>query len=380
MDKEQIQRLGQIAFDINAHLPQTRQADIFAEGERVVRDVLTPLGVGERLVLVVGGGGYIGTVLTGHLLDRGYRVRNLDLFVYKHDSAIYHLLNRPGYEYVRGDLADEAQMEKALNGVTDVVLLAGLVGDPVTKKFPEAAACINDDGQDLILRLLAKRKLNKVVFVSTCSNYGLVEGDVLADETWELQPLSLYAKSKVRVEQRLLELKGQVDFTPTILRFATAFGLSPRMRFDLTVSEFTRALALGEDLLVYDGHTWRPYCHVQDFSELIRRVLEAPRDLVAFDVFNAGGDANNYTKQMIVDAVLSQVPGAKVRYQEHGADPRNYRVNFAKVRERLLFEPRWTVPDGIRELVGAVRQGLFHDISQPESYFGNWNVNYGVEG
>ena len=108
--------------------------------------------------------------------------------------------------------------------------------------------------------------------------YGLVERDQLADEAFELNPLSLYAKSKVRIEKRLLDRRDvEPDYTPTVLRFATAFGLSPRMRFDLTVSEFTRDMFIGKDLLVFDAETWRPYCHVQDFSEVIRRVLEAPR-------------------------------------------------------------------------------------------------------
>ena len=124
------------------------------------------------------------------------------------------------------------------------------------------------------------------------------------------------------------ELKNKTDMCPTVLRFATAFGLSPRMRFDLTISNFTRDMAMGKDLLVYDANTWRPYCHVQDFARLIHTVLEAPSKKVAFEVFNAGGDLNNATKQMIVDSILKKIPDAKVRYLEHGSDPRNYRVNF----------------------------------------------------
>ena len=148
------------------------------------------------------------------------------------------------------------------------------------------------------------------------------------------------------------------------------------MRFDLTISEFTRDMFLGKDLLVFDADTWRPYCHIRDFAELIRRTLEAPVDNVAFDVFNAGGEQNNFTKQMIVDAILKQLPEAQVRYQEHGADPRNYRVDFSKIQERLLFEPAYAVKDGIRELIAALQQGLFRDISQPTSFHGNWEINY----
>ena len=107
------------------------------------------------------------------------------------------------------------------------------------------------------------------------------------------------------------------------------------MRFDLTVSEFTKELALGHELLVYDANTWRPYCHVLDFGRLIDVVLQAPVEKIAFEVFNAGGEVNNYTKQGIVDAILEQLPNAQVKYKEHGVDPRNYRVDFSKVRKNL---------------------------------------------
>ncbi|CDL00621.1 conserved protein of unknown function [Magnetospirillum gryphiswaldense MSR-1 v2] len=370
-DSHQYQTAHHVAFSVNAHLPDSYQTEIFDEALRMTSEILEKHGLQQRKVLIVGGAGYIGSVLTGHLLDSGYQVRCADLLVYGNGLTVVPYLSRPGYEFVHADLSDEAQFVSLLEGITDVVLLAGLVGDPVTKNFSEAAARINDAGHETMLKLLNGRGLNRVIFVSTCSNYGLIEGDQFADENFELKPLSLYAKSKVAVEKALLSQKD-VDYTPVVLRFATAFGLSPRMRFDLTVSEFTRALALGEDLLVFDAHTWRPYCHVRDFSELIRCAIEAPKARVAFQVFNAGGDSNNNTKQMIVDQILEQLPDAKVRYQEHGADPRNYRVDFGKVFRVLHFQPRFTVADGVRELIAAIRQGLFHDIAQPTSYYGNW--------
>ena len=154
-----------------------------------------------------------------------------------------------------GDLCDPEDMQRALDGITDVILLAGLVGDPITKKYPEASQAINDVGIKNCIDQLNGLGLEHLVFVSTCSNYGLVEDDQLADEKFELKPLSLYAKSKVAIEQYIIGLNGNVDYTPTVLRFATAFGLSTRMRFDLTVSEFTRELVLGRELLVYDTNT-----------------------------------------------------------------------------------------------------------------------------
>ena len=159
-------------------------------------------------------------------------------------------------------------------GVTDVILLAGLVGDPITKNYPKEAHQINNIGIKNCIDQLNGLGLNRFVFVSTCSNYGLIKNNQKANEKFPLNPLSLYAKSKVAIEEYILELRGKVDFKPTILRFATAFGISSRMRFDLTISEFTRKIALGHELLIYDANTWRPYCHVLDFARLIDIVFQ----------------------------------------------------------------------------------------------------------
>jgi len=165
---------------------------------------------------------------------------------------------------------------------------------------------------------------------------------------------------------------------PTILRFATAFGLSPRMRFDLTVSEFTRDLAMGKELLIYDAHTWRPYCHVQDFARLIQMVIEAPTEKVSFEVLNAGGDVNNATKQMIVDTILEKIPNGKVCYQNHDSDPRNYRVSFKKVKSVLGFEPEYTIQDGIDELIEAINNHVFDNVDENKNFFGNYEIHYPI--
>ena len=180
--------------------------------------------------------------------------------------------------------------------------------------------------------------------------------------------------SKVAAEKKLLSMRGETDFSPTVLRFATAFGISPRMRFDLTVSEFTRDLALGKELLVFDADTWRPYCHVRDFARLIQIVLEAPKHKVANEVFNAGGDINNYTKQMIVDAIMEYLPKSKVRYQKHGSDPRNYRVDFSRVREELNFSPQYTVKNGIVELLSAIENRVFEHVEKYPVVYGNYKI------
>ena len=327
---------------------------------------------------MIGGGGYVGPVLTEHLLIRGYRVRNMDLFLYATQEVLAPFAGHPRFEMVLADHCDRARLAQALDGVSDVVVLSGLVGDPITRKYPDAHRVINHDGILGLLDLLDGRGLDRVVFVSTCSNYGFMEGDTLAGEDHALKPLSLYAEAKVAVERRLLALGGKVDYRPTILRFATAFGLAPRMRFDLTVSEFTREMYLGRELLVYDSHTWRPYCHLGDFCDVIERVLEAPEHDVAFQVFNAGGDAGNFTKQMIVDAIVEFLPDAPIRYENRGQDARNYRVDFAKIRAVLGFEPRHTVREGIAELIEALDQHRFDDVDARPNFYGNYEIDYPV--
>jgi nucleoside-diphosphate-sugar epimerase len=329
-----------------------------------------------KSVLLIGGAGYIGLVLTDHFLAAGYKVTCLDRLLYQNNFCMTPYLGHPGYRFCYGDIRDTRAIDEALQGVSHVVLLAGLVGDPITKKYPDASHAINDEGILRCLDFINGKGLERVVFISTCSNYGLIKSDELADENFPLNPLSLYAKAKVAAERDLLSKKGKIDYAPTVLRFATAFGLSPRMRFDLTVNEFTRELALGHELLVFDAATWRPYCHVRDFARLIHRVIEAPREKVAFEVFNAGGEINNFTKQGIIDTILRYLPDAKVRYQQHGSDPRNYRVSFRKVREALGFEPEYTVEHGVKELLSAINEHVFDRADTMRNFHGNYEIEY----
>jgi nucleoside-diphosphate-sugar epimerase len=328
--------------------------------------------------LIIGGEGYIGNIVTQTLLDNGYVVTSLDNLIYNNRICVLNKKNHKNYHFVYGDMLNSKTLKPLVKKTDAVVLLAGLVGDPITKKYPKESALVNDKGIKNVIDLCAEHNIEKLVFVSTCSNYGLIESDELADENHELNPLSLYAKSKVNAEKYIFSLKGKTDMNPTILRFATAFGLSPRMRFDLTVSEFTRDLLIGNELLVYDAHTWRPYCHVKDFGRLIQIVIEAPEQKVSFEVFNAGGEVNNATKQMIVDSIIEKISNGKVHYQEHGSDPRNYRVNFKKVQSVLGFKPIYTIKDGVEELVDAIHNHVFDHVDENRNFFGNYDISYPI--
>jgi len=329
-------------------------------------------------VLLIGGEGYIGNIVAQNLMSNGSIVTSYDNLMYNNHQCVLNKIQLDNCNFIYGDMQDKKRLDSIIENFDAVVLLAGLVGDPITKKYPEESALINDQGVKNVIDLCAKYNVENFIFISTCSNYGLIENNELADENYRLNPLSLYAKSKVNAEKYILSLKDKTNMHPTILRFATAFGLSSRMRFDLTVSEFTRELAMSKELLVYDAHTWRPYCHVQDFSRLIQMVLEAPKEKVAFEVFNAGGDVNNATKQMIVDMILNKIPDGKVKYQKYGSDPRNYRVNFNKVKTVLGFEPKYNIQDGINELVEAIDNHVFDHVDENRNFHGNYEINYRI--
>lgn len=328
-----------------------------------------------KKVLLIGGAGYIGTGLSEDLLNDGHDVRCLDRFIYDNNSSITHLVSRENYEFMWGDFCNEDTLKNAFDGVDKVVILGGLVGDPITKTYPKEAEEINQDGVRLCLDYANKVGVERLIFISTCSNYGLMEDGKLADEDSPLNPLSAYAKAKVDAEKYLLEMSDSKSFTSTILRFATAFGLSSRMRFDLTISQFVYETMSGDELVVYDSETWRPYCHVKDFSRLIRMVLNAPKEQVDGQVFNAGGDENNFTKKKIIEAISKHIDTSNVSYKENGGDPRNYRVNFSKVRNVLGFEPKYSVEDGIKELKVAIENKIFKDMATNPKKYGNYELS-----
>jgi len=202
----------------------------------------------------------------------------------------------------------------------------------------------------------------RFVFASTCSNYGrMTDPELLMDETSALHPLSLYAETKVGFELELLDPLRSGPICATSLRFATIFGVSPRMRFDLTVNEFTRDLWADRELEVFGEQFWRPYIHVRDAGRAVRTVLDADPSEVEHEVFNAGRSGENYRKLDLVEEIGRQTPRGRVSYVKRDEDPRDYKVSFDKIRETLGFETEMTVPDGIGEIIEALDEGRFGD-------------------
>jgi nucleoside-diphosphate-sugar epimerase len=328
----------------------------------------------DRHILIIGGAGYIGSVLTRMLLSKGYSVRCLDKLIYGNGKPISDLMEIKEFSFVYGDFGEDEILEKALSNITDVVLLAALVGDPICKKYPDLAKKTNEEYPKNLVQKLIGRNISRLIFTSTCSNYGLRTSDTPADEESDLNPQSLYAVTKIATEKFILENLDKLDYSPTILRLSTAFGISARMRFDLTISEFTKELAFGKDLIVFDENTWRPYCNVSDISDAIIKVLESPKEKVFGQVFNVGSNNNNYTKRMILDLIGKHIDTGRIEYKKGGFDPRNYRVSFNKIKEILDFDAQVSAEDSIIKLANAIKNNLFADADTQKNLYGNYEI------
>jgi nucleoside-diphosphate-sugar epimerase len=310
--------------------------------------------------LVTGGSGYIGALLVEELRDAGRQVRVLDSLLHRQDD-IADEQERSGVEVIRADIRDSDARRRALSGADAVVHLAAIVGDPACAIDPPVSDEVNVQATRALVADANEAGVKKLVFASTCSNYGrMADPNVPITEEGELRPVSLYAEQKVGMEQLILN-GGDGATEPTCLRFATVYGVGRRMRFDLTVNEFTRELWADRDLEVFGEQFWRPYIHVRDAARAVRTVLEAPSEKVAGKVFNAGRSGENYRKLDLVGEIGKQIERGKVSYVHRDEDPRDYKVSFDKIRAELGFETLMTVPDGIAEIVGALDAGAFGD-------------------
>ena len=314
-----------------------------------------------RRTLVTGGAGYVGSIVVAALLDAGHRVRVLDSVAVGDGSSLLQLQDRDGFEFVAGDVRDAGARSSALVDVDSVVHLAAIVGDPACARDPETARAVNLAGTTALLEESAERGVARFVFASTCSNYGkMAAGDAFATEDWELRPVSLYAETKVAAELEVLAA-SRAGFATTCLRFATVYGVSPRMRFDLTVNEFTRDALVAGKLVIYGEEFWRPYIHVRDAARAVTAVLGAPPEQIAGEVFNVGDTEENFRKRDLVDMLLSRLPDTSVERVAQAEDPRDYRVSFDKVRARLGFTITRRVDQGIDEVLALLRSGAVDD-------------------
>lgn len=313
-----------------------------------------------KKVLVTGGAGYIGSVVVRQLLNKGYAVRVIDSLKWGGD-ALYDVMQNPNLEFIKGDIRNEDDVNKSVKGVNGIIHLAAIVGDPACRKFADEARETNWNGSVNLFEAAEKEGVENFVFASTCSNYGkMEEGEGFVVETSTLNPVSLYAELKVKFEDYILNKRKDSNICATALRYSTVYGFSPRIRFDLTVNEFTRNMVLENFQEIWGQQFWRPYCHVDDLSRASILVLESPKEKVRANVFGVGDTNENYQKGMIIREVQKLVEG-DVKYVAKTEDPRDYRVDFTKIKEELGFSITKTVPDGIKEIKKIVETGIIND-------------------
>ncbi len=309
----------------------------------------------KRRILVTGGAGYLGSVLTGKLLMKGYKVRILDE-LWHGDIGITRYLNNPHFELMKGNMRDLQVAQAAVKDVETVIHLAAIVGDPACSLIHDATIGLNYLATSLLAQCGKYYGVQRFIFASTCSVYGF--GDMVFTEESKLNPVSLYARSKIQAEEALLEIASDT-FRPIILRKSTVYGLSPRMRFDLVVNLLVAKAVLEKQIPIFGGSQWRPFLHVSDAAEAYMACIEAPIDLVGGQTFNVGDNNQNFQLIGVGRIVKEYVPEADLICDEHDSDARSYRVDFNKIDEKLGFRSRLTVSDGVREIVEAFRKGRF---------------------
>ncbi len=294
-------------------------------------------------ILVTGGAGYVGGTLVPLLLREGHEVLVLDNLMYG-GAAILPLFGLPGFDFVRGDVCDPATLKRALRGADAVVHLSAIVGYPACKRDPELAVKVNLEATRLLNAL--REPEQKVLFASTGSNYGAVVGELCTEAT-PLRPLSLYGETKTKAEQELLK-SGNV----MVFRFATAFGVSPRMRLDLLINDFVYSAVRNRNLLIYEASFKRTFIHVRDMARAFLFGLEN-FDLMRDEAYNVGTELNNFSKRELAHLVKRHTD-YYLHFADVGSDEdqRNYEVSYRKL-EATGFRCLFSVEDGVRELIAA---------------------------
>jgi len=321
---------------------------------------------GNMNIFITGGAGYIGSVLTRLLLSKNNNVRVLDNLLFD-GEALTGVWSEPGFEFIRADIRDLEIVRKSLKNIDAVVHLAAIVGDPACSKNSDLASDVNLHGSLNLLEECKKQNISRFVFASTCSNYGKMDNsDSYVDENSELKPVSHYARTKVKVEKTIMNSEITKNVCATSLRFATVFGVSPRMRFDLVVNEFPKEMLIRKHLIVFGEQFWRPYIHVRDVGCAIMEVLNAPKEMVRNKAFNVGSSEQNFKKIQIVSMIQEHIPDARIEYVKKDEDPRDYRVNFSRFHNLFNFDTKINVKQGITEVIDLINQGIISDPDNPK--------------
>jgi nucleoside-diphosphate-sugar epimerase len=317
-------------------------------------------------VLVTGGAGYIGSLLTSELLRTGYQVTVQDSLLYSGESLL-GFLHHPNFTFVRADVTEPGTLRSSLRRdwvkPETVIHLAAIVGFPACQAVGKAASWkYNVEATKMVFEQAAALGARRFLFSSTYSNYGLSLDNKPVTEDSPFNPQSLYAETKVAAEEFLT---SQRDSTcaPLIFRLATLYGISPRTRFDLIINQFVLNAFTTRELIIYQRGYSRSFLHVRDVVRGFLLGMEAPEAKTRGQVYNLGTDSGNHTKDEIVGYVIKRLPETVVTYKDltFGGDMRDITVSFDKIRNELGFEATLTAEDGVREVVNALRNGIFRN-------------------
>ena len=311
-------------------------------------------------VLIVGGAGYIGSVLAEMLLQIGWRVRVLDNLLYDQDS-LSGFMQMDKFTFIQGDVCDLHTQVEAIKGIDCLVFLAEIVGDPSCKYVPQTSLKTNYLAVNSMATLCAHTNINRFIYTSSCSVYGAsYDSETMLNELSELNPVSHYGRMKIQTEQILFNQLNPL-FSPTILRLATVFGYSYRPRFDLVINTFAKNAYFDGNLTIHGGDQWRPNVHVKDVARAIVKAIDSPLKKVRKEVFNVGGNSENYTINDIAEMTSKVFSGCKILIEDDKVDKRNYRVDSSKIRDTLDFEPEFTVLQGLNELKKVFESGMIKE-------------------
>lgn len=310
-------------------------------------------------VLVTGGAGYVGSHVSRTLLALGYRVVVLDTLLFGKES-LKDLITHKNFTLVDGDVTNLETLIKAVANADHVIHLAGVVGDPASSLDPLQTMGQNHFATKMLIDVCKYYGVSRFIFASSCSVYG--SGDSLLNEKSGLQPVSLYAQSKLYAERELLREKGD-DFHPIILRFGTLYGLSPRMRFDLVANTMTAHAFTNKRITVDGGAQMRPLLHVEDAALACVAALEASLDNVSGEIFNVGDTNENYAIEDIAMVVKRYLPQTAIVNLETVKDRRNYKVSSQKINRVMKWKATRKLSEGIKEMIKAFKAGKFREWS-----------------
>jgi len=320
----------------------------------------------DRHILITGGAGYIGSLLTSELLRANYRVTVLDTLLFGGESLL-GFLHHPNFQFVKADVTEPRAIRDNVRGEWPmpqaIVHLAAIVGFPACQAVGRQAAWrYNVESTKMVFEQAAELDVERFVFASTYSNYGLSEDGKPVTEESPLNPQSLYAETKIAAEEYLLSQKDATT-APLSFRFATLYGVSPRTRFDLIVNQFVLEAFTKRELIIYQRGYSRSFVHVRDTVRGIIMGLETEDSKVRGQVFNLGTPEGNYTKDDIVGLILKRIPETIVEYKDltFGGDMRDITVSFEKIRRVLGFNTTLSVDDGIREVLHILKSGIIRN-------------------